>query len=69
VLREVGGTGAVYCPPGDENAWTDTTLRLLEERNNEQRWIHRRQAAQRASAQFSWETNARATANIYASLQ
>ncbi len=29
VLREVGGEAAIYCPPGDEAAWTAEVSRLL----------------------------------------
>ncbi len=66
VLREVGGSAALYCRLGDFDAWTETILQLLRERSHQpDRWQFRRQLAVNHAARFSWAENARHTAHIY----
>lgn len=66
VLHEVGGREASYCPVGEIRAWKDTVLELLDERlARPSAWQHRCQQAVSWTARFSWQENARQTAEIY----
>jgi glycosyltransferase involved in cell wall biosynthesis len=62
VLREVGGSAAVYAPPHDAPAWAEAMRGLLLDRQ----WRESRQAAclQRATA-FGWRQTARQFRRLY----
>ena len=54
-LREVGGTAAVYCPPGDVEAWTSAVGAMLDRRNNRpDEWRQLREAGISRARAFSW---------------
>jgi glycosyltransferase involved in cell wall biosynthesis len=61
VLREVGGTVALYAPVGDIEAWTDTALRLLGDPHPDGAAARRVAWADR----FSWRQHARTIADAY----
>ena len=66
VLREVGGTAAVYCGFADLDGWTETLAGLIRERKDQpEHWQFRRHSALAHAARFSWLENARQTARIY----
>jgi len=55
VHREVGGDAASYCAPGNVDAWSDTVLDLLHERDDHpDRWAARRSRGLVQAARFSW---------------
>jgi glycosyltransferase involved in cell wall biosynthesis len=65
-LREVGGSSAAYCPIGDIKAWSDTVIRLMRERGEENGgWRRRCEEAVAHASLFSWTESARRTADIY----
>jgi len=61
VLRESGGTGAVFAPVGDIDAWTDCIERVL---SNDPALPHRVTRRDWA-ARFSWTEHAMIIANAY----
>jgi glycosyltransferase involved in cell wall biosynthesis len=64
VLREVGGTVARYCPPGDVAAWADAVAdRLLSPEDDEDR-----QARAAWAASFTWRRYAEQMARIYSAV-
>jgi glycosyltransferase involved in cell wall biosynthesis len=66
VLREVGGSAAEYCRTADVDAWEQAVVPLLRERvQNQAKWTARRAAGMARAALFSWDENARQTAEIY----
>ena len=64
VLREVGGSAAVYCPVGDIARWKDAVVQLVRERASDKHsWELRSQKGIAHAARFSWmETASRVTA-------
>jgi glycosyltransferase involved in cell wall biosynthesis len=60
VLREVGGCAAVYCPPGDQQAWADEVSRLLDTPLYTLREYSLRQAAD-----FSWVSYTNRMLDVY----
>jgi glycosyltransferase involved in cell wall biosynthesis len=66
VLREVGGTAAVYAPLGDAAAWRDCVVSLLSERSSDAvAWAARRDSCLQRAARYSWQQYAGAMADIY----
>ncbi|MBA2305449.1 MAG: glycosyltransferase family 4 protein [Acidobacteria bacterium] len=66
VLREVGGTAAAYCAPGDPTAWAHRVATLLDERDSRaDAWAARRSAGVAHSAAFSWKHYASAMESVY----
>ncbi len=61
VLREVGGSAAVYCPPGDIWAWVKTVEELLVHPNSAPPLELRQAQAQ----QYSWSAHAQTIAEAY----
>jgi glycosyltransferase involved in cell wall biosynthesis len=59
VLREVGGTAAVYCAVGDIEGWTEAVAGVIRYRNFD------REKALANAARFSWSENATRTARVY----
>jgi glycosyltransferase involved in cell wall biosynthesis len=69
VLREIGGTAAEYCRVADINAWSETVIRLLNERIEDQEaWAQRKDRAIRQASRFTWAEYARCMAGIYQEL-
>lgn len=66
VLREVGGTAAVYCPVGDVDYWTREVLRLLRSTRSHSRSSDERQRsiAEQAS-KFSWIETTKRVVQVY----
>jgi glycosyltransferase involved in cell wall biosynthesis len=64
VLREVGGSAAVYCPVADVAAWVGTVERLLESPNTAPECNLRLAQAQK----YSWSTHAQMIAKAYLQL-
>jgi glycosyltransferase involved in cell wall biosynthesis len=68
-LREVGGPAAEYCPPGELDAWTAATIRLLRERTGDRdAWDRRRRRCVEQAAQYTWTEYARRMTGIYSKL-
>ena len=66
VLREVGGSAAVYCPVGDVPAWTRAAVELLREQaSGAEIFAQRRARACEQASLFSWAEAARKLADIY----
>jgi glycosyltransferase involved in cell wall biosynthesis len=69
VLREVGGPAAAYCRMGVVEAWTETVVRLLRERDEDRTaWQSRRAAGVRWAERFSWHAHARQMTTLYREL-
>jgi glycosyltransferase involved in cell wall biosynthesis len=65
-LREAGGSAAEYCTVADFDAWSETVIRLLQERETAmETWEKRRANARRHAAQFTWSENANQTLAVY----
>jgi glycosyltransferase involved in cell wall biosynthesis len=65
-LREIGGSAATYCAPGDVRSWVDTVAGLLHERTADpSRWQARHFACLEAAARFDWNTYAADMAKLY----
>jgi glycosyltransferase involved in cell wall biosynthesis len=65
-LREAGGSAAEYCPVADIEAWSETVIRLLRERETAtETWEIRRANARRHSSRFTWSENANQTLAVY----
>jgi glycosyltransferase involved in cell wall biosynthesis len=65
-MREVGGSAALYCDPGDVDAWARTVVgALAERRSRPDAWQHRRQAAVERSSIFSWSRYAADVVALY----
>lgn len=64
VLREVGGSAAVYCPVGDVSAWVKTVEKLLAEPGAAPELNFRLAQAQK----YSWSAHAQAIAQAYLQL-
>ena len=66
VLREAGGSAAVYAPVGDVPAWTQQVgVLLVESRASPSAWHARQDRCRRQGEKFSWEETARQTVEIY----
>jgi glycosyltransferase involved in cell wall biosynthesis len=65
-LVEVGGSAAAYCRVADIDGWTETTLRLLEEREQEsENWRMRHDQGLQQASQFTWSACAAKMAALY----
>src|ERR1039458_5936216 len=57
-LREAGGSAAEYCPVADVEAWSETLLKLLREREaRPDQWEARRAGARRHASVYTWSEN------------
>ena len=66
VLREVGGSAAVYAPVADVGGWVDCTNKLLIERREAPTlWEARQEQGRRQAAKFSWNETAQQMVEIY----
>ena len=66
VFREIGGTAASYCAPGDVNLWTQTVLDLLEERaKNPEKWKTRIEEGIQHARKFRWSDYASQMVDLY----
>ncbi|HKX30414.1 MAG TPA: glycosyltransferase family 1 protein [Blastocatellia bacterium] len=66
VLREIGGDVASFCPVGKVEAWGETILNLLAEREQDElAWWQRRTAAIAQASKFSWGEHARKVVDVY----
>jgi glycosyltransferase involved in cell wall biosynthesis len=69
VLREVGGTVAAYCSPGQAPAWSGAAVALLQERTERpDAWAARRAQSIARSRHFTWSRFADRLAGIYGEL-
>jgi len=65
-LREAGGSAAEYCPVADIDAWSETAIRLLREREmSPETWELRRVNARRHAQGYTWTENANQTICVY----
>ena len=64
-LCEVGGTAAVYAPPGDVGRWVEALELLQVEQNDPAARERRRAACLSAAARFDWRTYAARMAALY----
>jgi len=65
-LREAGGAEAEYCAVGDLEAWSETVLRLLGQRENDPSgWQLRRRKARQHAQGYTWMENAKQTIAVY----
>jgi glycosyltransferase involved in cell wall biosynthesis len=65
-LQEIGGSAAVYCPPGDVPAWTAAIAMLLREQQNDpQARTARQQHSIAHAARFNWTTYAAEMVQLY----
>ena len=68
-LREAGGSTAEYCNVADIDAWSDTAIRLLDEREAARaKWEQRKTAARQHASAFTWPQHAKHAIAIYRSL-
>ena len=68
-MREVAGYAASYCPVDDVEVWTQTVVRLLDERRHQPaQWAMRSAAGIRRAAAFSWSRYASDVVGIYVRL-
>jgi glycosyltransferase involved in cell wall biosynthesis len=69
VLREVGGSAAVFVPAQDISAWITATVRVLREQlAGTQIAVERRQQSIRNAQRFSWTESARQLCALYQDL-
>jgi glycosyltransferase involved in cell wall biosynthesis len=59
VLREVGGSAAIYCAVADIEVWTQAVTNAIQNRNFD------RERAFANAARYSWSENATQTARVY----
>ena len=65
-MREVGDRAALYCRPGDVEAWARTVVgALAERRSRPEAWQGRRDAAVERSRAFSWSRYAADVVALY----
>jgi glycosyltransferase involved in cell wall biosynthesis len=65
-LREAGGTAAEYCPVGDIEAWSETVIGLLREREmSREAWELRRARGRQHALGFTWSESANQTMSVY----
>jgi glycosyltransferase involved in cell wall biosynthesis len=68
-LREAGGPAAEYCAVADVDAWSETAVRLLHERQSAPTdWGRRQAAVRRHASAFTWPEHAKQCMAIYRSL-
>jgi glycosyltransferase involved in cell wall biosynthesis len=68
-LREAGGSVAEYCAVADIDAWSDTAVRLLHERQTAPaEWEQRKVAARQHASAFTWPLHAKHAMAIYRSI-
>ena len=65
VLREVGGSAAVYCPIGDIPAWRDAVLDMIRERRSPDGRDARRARGLEQAGTFTWGKYAASMAAVY----
>lgn len=66
VLREVGGSAALYAPPCQTGAWAARLAQLLYQRAaNPLAWQELRKAGVTQASQFSWANYSNCMANVY----
>lgn len=69
-LREVGGSAARYCLPGDTKGWGQAIIDALNQRAaNPQAWEDLRRLGQEQAARFTWDAYAARMIDIYQELQ
>jgi len=65
-LREAGGSAAEYCPVADIEAWGETVIRLLRERQTAPgEWELLRNRARQHASDYTWSENANQTISVY----
>jgi len=64
-LREVGGTAALYAPPGDVSRWVDALATVHHEQADSAARERRRAACLSAAAKFDWRRYAAQMAALY----
>ena len=64
-LREVGGTAALYAPPGDVRRWVEALAQLEIEQRDPAARERRRAACLSAAAKFDWRRYAAQMAALY----
>jgi glycosyltransferase involved in cell wall biosynthesis len=64
-LREVGGTAALYAPPGDVSRWVDTLEQLKAEQTDPDARARRRAACLGTAEKFDWRRYAAQMAALY----
>jgi glycosyltransferase involved in cell wall biosynthesis len=64
-LREVGGTAALYAPPGDVSRWVEALEQLEVEQRDPAARERRRAACVSAAAKFDWRRYAAQMAALY----
>ena len=64
-LREVGGSAALYCQPGDVNGWVEGLVQLHREQADGVARERRRTACLSAAAVFDWRRYAAQMAALY----
>ena len=66
VLREVGAAAVEFCPLANVPAWSETVIRILQEREeNAQAWEMRRQKGLLRARKFTWDACAHHMIDIY----
>jgi glycosyltransferase involved in cell wall biosynthesis len=65
VLREIGGTAAVYRALGDVAGWRDAALDLLDQQKGVEEWAARQAARLARATRYSWTRHAASMAAIY----
>jgi glycosyltransferase involved in cell wall biosynthesis len=64
-LREVGGTAAIYCSPGDISRWVDALVEIQREQMDPAARDRRRAACITTSSTFDWKRYAAQMAELY----
>jgi glycosyltransferase involved in cell wall biosynthesis len=64
-LREVGGSAALYAPPGDVNRWAEALEQVVAEQSDPAAHERRRAACLNAAAKFDWRQYAMQMAALY----
>jgi glycosyltransferase involved in cell wall biosynthesis len=64
-LREVGGTAALYAPPGDVGRWVATLDQLMTEQTDTEARARRRVACLSTAAKFDWRRYAAQMTELY----
>lgn len=68
VLREVGGTAAIYAPVAEIPAWAALVGQLLAEKQHGTQYEIRRQAARNYARRFTWDVYAERLGTVYQEL-
>jgi glycosyltransferase involved in cell wall biosynthesis len=64
-LREVGGTAALYCAPGDAGGWAETLAQLEREQGDPAARERRRSACLSSASRFDWRRYATQMTALY----